>query len=176
MSSLIEQPPFIPPRERLTGIGWLLSRLVPARKASGLPPDAFCPAAQRQSGGEALTASVIFGLWSFLATGSLMLERTAAPLTALLLWLPAWLIFVHAVILLPPLLLAPFVRPARGTAPPDMARNLSAHAMLLATAWLLLTSQGGFARALGWFWIALMLLETGLRLLRSGLRLARRSI
>lgn len=112
-------------------------------------------------------ANILFGAWSFLATGALLLAHVV-PVFALLLWLPAWLALLHAFILLPPLLWLPFARwPLARRTQPILAMLF----LLLLACWLGCQDEL-FPRLLAGFWFAIIALEACLRLLRAGLRLA----
>lgn len=183
MSRVQESPPPTPlPLFFATGIGWLwrecLFPAAPEPAADG-GREALNPAGQRQSAMETALAAALAGGWTFLAVGALLLGQgglsTGALLLRLALWPLAWVALLHALVLLPPLLLLPWSRP--GGMRQDCARGWHealAHAMLLALAWRLAQMPGWPGRALGWSWMLLILVEMILRLLRAGLRLARR--
>ncbi len=170
MSHLIDPPKSLPPPGCVTGLGWLLQAALlesGGKNRAGAPAACF-PAQQRRSGREAFIASAVFGVWSFLAVGALLMAH-AGVMIGVVLWLPVWLLYVHAVTLLPPLLILPLPSWA------PRGQDFVVHAMLLLTAWLLLASPWAPCRWLGVFWVAVILLESGLRLLRVGLRLATRA-
>ncbi len=166
-----------------TGIGWLMSGLFSfvrrPETASADHVDALNPASQGQSAQETAAAAVLTGGWLLLATGWLLIgqpELSAGSwLLRLILWPFVWVAVLHALVLLPPLLLLPWSLisghpPVRG----EGWHEACAHTLMLGLAWWLVQAPAGSGRLLGWFWILLILLETALRLLRAGLRLARR--
>ena len=170
MTSQVPHSEVLPASPARTGIGWVLGVLLPERDLSRAEAkvDAFSPAAERHSARETLVANGLFGLWSFLATGALLGAHLRPELTVIA-WLPTWIAGLHALILLPPLLLRPW-KSARWA---PQAQAWMVLALVLLTAVGLLLQPHLFPRVVGAYGLALMGFEACLRLLRAGLRLAR---
>ncbi len=153
-------------RPCVSGIGWTLQRLMPGGTVS-----------RKLAEVELSVASIIAGLWSFLAVGALIFEKGASSTVSdglgLLAWLPAWIMFLQALVLVPPLVLLPmsrfgFLSPARS----ESCLPGAAQVLLLLVACRLAASSAWPARVLGWFWVSLFLGEMLLLLFRKSLRLA----